>query len=68
MSFNLDDPKGDEFRREFDITTSTLIVAKRVDADHIEFEKLDKVWQLLGNPDGFSEYVTDRINKFLNDR
>lgn len=68
MPFNLDDPGGDEFRREFDITTSTLVVAKRVDTDRVEFAKLDKVWQLLGNPDGFSEYVTDRINKFLNYR
>ncbi|MFC1634090.1 nitrophenyl compound nitroreductase subunit ArsF family protein [Planctomycetota bacterium] len=68
VPFNLDDPGGEEFRREFDITTSTLVVTKRVDADRVEFEKLEKVWQLLGDPDRFSEYVTHRINKFLNDK
>ena len=68
MPFNLDDPGGDEFRREFDITTNTLVVVRRVDSDLVEFEKLDKVWQLLGDPDQFSEYVTQRIDKFLNDR
>jgi len=68
MPFNLDDPGGEEFEKEFDVAGSTLIVAKRVDADRVEFEKLDKVWQLLGYPDQFSEYVTQRIDKFLNDR
>ncbi len=68
ISFNLDDPGGEEFKREFDITTSTLVVAKTVDADHVDFEKLEKVWQLLGDPDGFAAYVTDRINNFLNDK
>lgn len=68
MPYNLDDPGGDEFQKEFDVTYSTLVVARRVDANRVEFEKLDKVWQLLGNPDGFSEYVTGRISKFLNDR
>ena len=68
MPFNLEDPGGEEFQREFDITTSTLVVAKRVDADRVEFEKLDKVWELLGDPDQFSEYVTQRIDKFLNVR
>jgi hypothetical protein len=66
--FNMDDPGGDEFRKKFDLTTSTLVVAKKVDVNRVEFEKLDKVWQLLGNPDGFSEYVTGKIAKFLNDR
>ena len=68
IPFNLDDPGGEEFKREFDITTSTLVVAKTVDGDHVEFEKLERVWQLMGDPDGFSEYVRDRINKFLNDK
>ncbi|OHB73049.1 MAG: hypothetical protein A2Z25_06710 [Planctomycetes bacterium RBG_16_55_9] len=68
MPFNLDDPGGEEFQKEFDITYNTLVVAKTADADHVEFEKLDKVWQLQGDPDGFSEYVTNGINKFLNDR
>lgn len=66
--FNLDDPGGEEFQKEFDISYSTLVVAKRVGSDRVEFEKLDKVWQLLRVHDQFSEYVIERINKFLNDR
>ena len=68
VPFNRDEPGGAKFQKEFDITYNTLVVARTVDMDHVEFEKLDKVWQLLGDPDGFSEYVTDRINKFLNNR
>ncbi|MBN1803622.1 MAG: hypothetical protein JW837_00075 [Sedimentisphaerales bacterium] len=68
MSLNLDDPGGEEFLKEFGITASTLVVARIVDANRVEFEKLDKVWQLLGDSEEFSEYVTDEINKFMNDR
>ena len=68
MPFNLDDAGGDEFRRKFDITTSTLVVAMTAEGSRIRYKKLEEVWQLLGDPEGFSEYVTDRISKFLNDK
>jgi MFS superfamily sulfate permease-like transporter len=68
MPFNLDDPGGEEFNKEFDITTSTLVVARTAEDNRVRYKKLEEVWQLLGDPEGFSEYVTDRINKFLNDR
>jgi len=68
MPFNLDDPGGEEFKREFDIATSTLVVAEKVNGNHVRYRKLEEVWHLLGDPEGFSEYVTDEINRFMNDR
>ena len=68
MPFNLDDPGGDEFRREFDITTSTLVVARTTDDNRVQYKKLEEVWQLLGDPEGFAEYVTDEIKRFINNK
>ena len=68
MPFNLDDPGGDEFRKEFDLTTNTLIVARTTDDNSVRYKKLEDVWRLLGDPEGFSEYVKDEISKFMNDK
>ncbi|MBN2593098.1 MAG: hypothetical protein JXA81_06300 [Sedimentisphaerales bacterium] len=67
MPFNLDDPGGDELEKKFDIAGSTLIVA-RTDDNSVQYKKLEGVWQLLGDDEGFSEYITDEINKFVNDK
>ena len=68
MPFNLDDPGGEEFEKEFDIASSTLVVAGIVNGNYVRYKKLEDVWQLFGDPAGFSEYVTDEINKFMNDK
>jgi len=66
MPINLDEPGGAEFEKEYDISISTLVVEKIVGDGRIEYKKLDKVWALLRDREGFSKYVRDEINGFLN--
>ena len=68
MPINLDEPGGEEFEKELDIGISSLVVAKIVDGNRIEYKKLSDVWTLLRDQEGFSKYVRDEINKFLNDK
>ena len=68
MPFNLDDPGGEEFEKEFDITSSTLVVARTTNDKHVQYKKLEDVWQLLDDPEVFSDYVTNEINEFMNDK
>ena len=68
MSINVDEPGGREFEKEFDIGISTLVVAKILDGNRKEYKKLNQVWTLLGDQEGFSKYVTDEINEFLNNK
>lgn len=65
MPLNMDDPGNKEMTEKFDIKTNTLVVAKMADGNYLENKKLKKVWQLIDDPEGFSEYVTDEINAFL---
>ena len=66
--FNLDDPGGDEFEKEFDIAGNTLVVAEVVNDSHVRYKRLEEVWQLLGDPEGFSEYVTNEIKEFMHNK
>ena len=65
MPFNLDDPGGKEFEKEFDVSISTLVIAKMKGDNNTEYKKLEKVWDLLGDPEGFSRYVTEEVNEYL---
>ena len=64
MPLNLDDPGGEELEKEFDVSISTLVIAK-MEGNNIEYKKLEKVWDLLGDSDKFSQYITEEINKYL---
>ena len=67
MPINVDEPGGEEFEKEFDVGLSSLVVAKIVDGNCIEYKKLNEVWTLLRDEEGFSKYVTDEINEYLNE-
>jgi hypothetical protein len=68
MPLNMDDSGNKEITEKFGIKTNTLVVAKMADGKYTGYKKLKKVWQLIDDPEGFSEYVTDEINAFLKDK
>src|SRR4030042_420661 len=61
---NMEDPGSKELTEKFEIKTNTLVVAKMAGGNYTGYKKLNKVWQLIDDPEGFSEYVTDEINAF----
>lgn len=65
MPLNMDEPGNKELTEKFGIITNTLVVAKMAGGNYTGYKKLKKVWQLIDDPEGFSEYVTDEINAFL---
>jgi hypothetical protein len=65
--FNLDDDGGKELKKQFDISTNTLVLAEISKGHIVKYKKLEEVWQLIGNPERFSKYVTNELNNFMND-
>jgi len=68
IPFNLDDSGGDKFEKDFDISVSTLVVAKIREGKVAEFKKLEKIWQFVGDEWAFTEYVKSEIDGYLNDQ
>jgi len=66
--FNLDEPGGDEFGKEFDVSMSTLVLSKEKNGNHTEYKKLEKVWQLAHDTEAFNTYVKDEVKQFLNEQ
>ncbi len=67
IPLNLDEPGSEEFEKEFDISVSTLVLAKMQDGNHTKNKKLEKVWNYMGNPVEFEEYVQSEVRRFLNE-
>jgi hypothetical protein len=67
IPFNLDEPGGEKFEKLFDISASTLVLAKVQNGNHTEYKKLEKVWEFIGNPMKFDEYVQTEVRRFLNE-
>ena len=65
MPLNLDEPSGQKLAKEFDIFGSTLVIAKMKGDNTAQYKKLEKVWDLLGNQEEFSLYVTEEVNEYL---
>jgi len=67
VPFNLDDPGGEEFGKEFDVSVSTLVLSKEKNGNQTEYKKLEKVWQLVHDPNAFDTYVRNEVQQFLNE-
>jgi len=57
--------KNEQLAKQFDVLSSCVVVAKTKNGKITSFERLDKVWELVGNPDEFNAYLSKAIDGFL---
>lgn len=67
IPYNLDEADGDQLEKEFDVSVSTLVLAKMQDGNHTNYKKLEKVWDFIGDPVKFDGYIKSEVEKFLNE-
>jgi hypothetical protein len=67
IPFNLDEPGGEGIEKEFDVSVSTLVLAKMQDGNHTKYKKLEKVWDFIGDSAKFDSYVKNEVRQFLNE-
>lgn len=62
---NMDEPGGKEFVKDFNLVTSSLVIADVQNGKQVRWKKLERVWQLKGNRDAFVKYVQDEAAGYL---
>jgi len=67
IPFNLGESGGEEMEKEFDVTGSSLVLAKIQDGTYTKYKKLEKVWDYIGDPAKFDMYVETEVEQFLNE-
>ncbi|GMV35614.1 MAG: hypothetical protein AMXMBFR61_01220 [Fimbriimonadales bacterium] len=62
---NVDEPGNDSFVREYELISSSVIVARYEKGKRAGWKSLDEVWLLTSEPAKFRDYLTREINVML---
>jgi len=66
MRVNLDEEGGREYKKQFEVSGSALVIARLDDGNNMQYKRLTKVWELLSQPQALSKYVEREIREYLN--
>ena len=65
---NVDEASNAHFVQDYWLNSKSVVVQKFAGEKTLNWAKLDKVWQLLGNKEAFISYVTDETHKLLDSK
>ena len=55
----------DDLARKYDVTGSTVVVVTLKDGKETRFERLEKVWELVSDPETFAKYIRAAVRAGL---
>ena len=62
---NLDQSANEHFVKDYQLTTRSVVLSKIKDGKEINWERLDRVWDLVDDESAFIEYVSKEINTIM---
>ncbi len=62
---NFDLAENQHFIKDYDLAFKTVVVSERRAGKEGEWEKFDKVWDLVGDPPAFAAYLQEGVRKHL---
>ena len=62
---NIEEEDNGHFADDYRLSSKSVVVQKFSEDQALEWERLEKIWQLLGDKDAFMNYVTDETHKML---
>ena len=65
LTVNIDEPGGEDFVNDFDLSTSSLVIADMQNGKQVKWKKLEEVWKLKDDRDAFVKYVQDEVATYL---
>lgn len=65
QAINFDQPANKHFINDYELSFKTVVVSERERGKEVKWEKFDKVWDLVGEPEAFAAYLQQGIAKHL---
>lgn len=62
---NVEEQGNEHFVKDYQLYTKSLVLVEENDSTQVRWENLAKVWELLGDKDGFVRYVQDNTRAYL---
>lgn len=67
-SVNVDEKPNEHYVQDYWLNTKSVVVQKFAGDKPLKWGKLDKVWQLLGDKEGFMNYIAAETQKLLDEK
>jgi hypothetical protein len=64
---NVDEPQNRHFIKDYSLVTKSVVLSKVRQGKELAWQNLDRIWQKVGDKQGYIEYVRDSISKFVED-
>ena len=62
---NIDEPENKHFVDDYQLYTRSIVVVRIQNGRELEWKNLDKIWDLVKDKALFMDYVTGKINSFM---
>lgn len=59
------EPANRHYVDDYKLTSKTVVISRRVDGKETEWKDMDKVWDLLDQPDAFRSYLASAIQDYF---
>lgn len=64
---NAEEPGNGHYIKDYNLSFRTVILSEVKDGKQVEWKNLDKVWELIGDKQGFVEYIQGNVKPYLED-
>jgi len=64
---NVERPQNEHFIKDYELVTKSVVLSKVRQGKELAWENLERIWQEVGDKQGYIEYVRDSISKFMED-
>lgn len=64
-TLNYEEADGMDLGRQFEVQVPVVVLAQMKDGQLNDWKRLDRVWALVSDKEGFTDYVETEINKML---
>ena len=62
---NFDEPENRHFLQDYKLTYRALVIVRYKDGKQVTYKNLEKIWQLVGSEQEFSDYVKTEVAAML---
>lgn len=66
-SLNFTAPEYEHFVKKFNLSFQMVVLVRYKDGKIVRYQKLDKIWELVGNKEKYQKYIKNETETFFGD-
>jgi thioredoxin-related protein len=67
-SLNIDLPENNNFVKDYELVTKSVVLSKVKDGKEVNWQNLDKIWDKVRDKDDYLSYIKENVTEILKDQ